>query len=225
MVRPGRHRARADRDARHDCSDGGLAVALAECAIGDRERLVGVAQLALDQLFDRRAVGFGQSREAHRRADLRRRQPGARPGGTGLAEAQRDRPGDVRDDHGPDGAIVAVGHRRRALQTQVHDQLAGARPEECPPEGDVAALDTQAQDEKQDGASSDPRHRGQGSAGTPVGEAGHGRERIVDAGRESPHRDLDELIDGEMKFDFTLREGIVTKSNGVELMRSVGLNV
>jgi DNA mismatch repair ATPase MutS len=35
----------------------------------------------------------------------------------------------------------------------------------------------------------------------------------------------DELIDGEMKFDFTLRDGIVTKSNGVELMRSIGLNV
>jgi hypothetical protein len=35
----------------------------------------------------------------------------------------------------------------------------------------------------------------------------------------------DELIEGEMKFDFTLREGIVTKSNGVELMRSIGLNV
>jgi hypothetical protein len=35
----------------------------------------------------------------------------------------------------------------------------------------------------------------------------------------------DELIGGEMKFDFTLREGVVTKSNGVELMRSIGLKV
>jgi hypothetical protein len=35
----------------------------------------------------------------------------------------------------------------------------------------------------------------------------------------------DELIDGRMKFDFTLHEGIVTKSNGLELMRSIGLDV
>jgi MutS domain V len=35
----------------------------------------------------------------------------------------------------------------------------------------------------------------------------------------------DELIEGQMHFDFTLREGVVTKSNGVELMRSIGLEV
>jgi MutS domain V len=35
----------------------------------------------------------------------------------------------------------------------------------------------------------------------------------------------DELTDGEMRFDFTLREGVVTKSNGIELMRAVGLKV
>jgi hypothetical protein len=35
----------------------------------------------------------------------------------------------------------------------------------------------------------------------------------------------DELIDGKLKFDFTLRAGIITKSNGVELMRSIGLDV
>jgi len=35
----------------------------------------------------------------------------------------------------------------------------------------------------------------------------------------------DELIHGEMRFDFTLREGVVTKSNGIELMRAVGLKV
>ena len=35
----------------------------------------------------------------------------------------------------------------------------------------------------------------------------------------------DELIDGRMKFDFKLHEGIVTKSNGLELMRSIGLDV
>jgi MutS domain V len=31
--------------------------------------------------------------------------------------------------------------------------------------------------------------------------------------------------DGRMSFDFKLREGIVTKSNGIELMRSIGLKV
>ena len=35
----------------------------------------------------------------------------------------------------------------------------------------------------------------------------------------------DELIDGKLKFDFKLHPGIVTKSNGVELMRSIGLDV
>jgi DNA mismatch repair ATPase MutS len=35
----------------------------------------------------------------------------------------------------------------------------------------------------------------------------------------------DELIDGKMRFDYLLREGIVTKSNGLELMRSIGLEV
>lgn len=35
----------------------------------------------------------------------------------------------------------------------------------------------------------------------------------------------DELLDGQMKFDFKLREGVVTKSNGIELMRAIGLKV
>ena len=35
----------------------------------------------------------------------------------------------------------------------------------------------------------------------------------------------DEIENGRMKFDFTLREGVVTRSNGIELMRSVGLDV
>jgi MutS domain V len=35
----------------------------------------------------------------------------------------------------------------------------------------------------------------------------------------------DELTDGRLKFDFKLRPGIVTKSNGIELMRSIGLDV
>jgi hypothetical protein len=35
----------------------------------------------------------------------------------------------------------------------------------------------------------------------------------------------DELLGGELKFDFKLRDGIVTKSNGIELMRAIGLEV
>jgi len=35
----------------------------------------------------------------------------------------------------------------------------------------------------------------------------------------------DEIEDGRMKFDFKLRDGVVTKSNGVELMRLIGLKV
>jgi hypothetical protein len=35
----------------------------------------------------------------------------------------------------------------------------------------------------------------------------------------------DELQDGVMSFDYTLRDGVVTKSNGIELMRSIGLEV
>jgi len=35
----------------------------------------------------------------------------------------------------------------------------------------------------------------------------------------------DELQDGRMTFDFKLRDGVVTKSNAMELMRSIGLEV
>jgi hypothetical protein len=35
----------------------------------------------------------------------------------------------------------------------------------------------------------------------------------------------DEIADGRMKFDFKLRDGVVTKSNGIELMRLIGLDV
>ena len=35
----------------------------------------------------------------------------------------------------------------------------------------------------------------------------------------------DELKDGKLKFDFKLQPGVVTKSNGIELMRSIGLDV
>jgi DNA mismatch repair ATPase MutS len=35
----------------------------------------------------------------------------------------------------------------------------------------------------------------------------------------------DTLEHGRMSFDFKLRDGVVTKSNGIELMRSIGLKV
>jgi DNA mismatch repair ATPase MutS len=35
----------------------------------------------------------------------------------------------------------------------------------------------------------------------------------------------DEFVDGRMTFDYRLRDGVVTKSNGLELMRSIGLDV
>jgi hypothetical protein len=35
----------------------------------------------------------------------------------------------------------------------------------------------------------------------------------------------DEIVNGSIRFDFKLRDGVVTKSNGVELMRSIGLEV
>ncbi len=35
----------------------------------------------------------------------------------------------------------------------------------------------------------------------------------------------DELRNGRLEFDFTLRDGVVTRSNGVELMRAIGLEV
>jgi hypothetical protein len=35
----------------------------------------------------------------------------------------------------------------------------------------------------------------------------------------------DELEDGKLTFDFRLRDGVVTKSNGIELMRAIGLDV
>jgi DNA mismatch repair ATPase MutS len=35
----------------------------------------------------------------------------------------------------------------------------------------------------------------------------------------------DHLENGRMRFDYSLREGVVTKSNGLELMRAIGLRV
>ncbi len=50
----------------------------------------------------------------------------------------------------------------------------------------------------------------------------------IDVGGPERLRNLhfqDQLVDGRMQFDFKLHEGVVTKSNGIELMRSIGLDV
>jgi MutS-like protein len=50
----------------------------------------------------------------------------------------------------------------------------------------------------------------------------------IDVGGAERLRNLhfqDQLVDGRMQFDFKLHEGVVTKSNGIELMRSIGLEV
>jgi MutS-like protein len=52
---------------------------------------------------------------------------------------------------------------------------------------------------------------------TEIGQALNGRLRNVHF--------QDEIENGRMKFDYKLREGVVTKSNGLELMRSIGLKV
>jgi DNA mismatch repair ATPase MutS len=35
----------------------------------------------------------------------------------------------------------------------------------------------------------------------------------------------DHIVDGEIRFDYRLRDGVVERSNAVELMRSIGLDV
>jgi hypothetical protein len=47
----------------------------------------------------------------------------------------------------------------------------------------------------------------------------------LDAGTLENVHFQDELVDGKLKFDFKLHAGIVTKSNGIALMRSIGLDV
>jgi hypothetical protein len=50
----------------------------------------------------------------------------------------------------------------------------------------------------------------------------------IDVGGAERLRNLhfqDQLVAGRMQFDFKLHDGVVTKSNGIELMRSIGLDV
>jgi hypothetical protein len=50
----------------------------------------------------------------------------------------------------------------------------------------------------------------------------------IGEGKDSRLRNLhlqDRIEDGTMKFDFKLQDGVVTKSNGIELMRLIGLKV
>jgi hypothetical protein len=48
---------------------------------------------------------------------------------------------------------------------------------------------------------------------------------LPDAGALRNMHFEDAIVDGKMTFDFRLRDGVVTRSNGVELMRSIGLKV
>jgi hypothetical protein len=53
---------------------------------------------------------------------------------------------------------------------------------------------------------------------------------LTNIGQEQDHRLRnvhlqDEIQDGRMTFDFKLHEGVVTKSNGIELMRLIGLKI
>ncbi|HTW31624.1 MAG TPA: hypothetical protein VMD76_08105, partial [Candidatus Sulfotelmatobacter sp.] len=52
---------------------------------------------------------------------------------------------------------------------------------------------------------------------TDIGGSGNGRFHNVHF--------QDDLENGRMTFDYKLRDGVVTKSNGIELMRSIGLDV
>jgi len=54
-----------------------------------------------------------------------------------------------------------------------------------------------------------------------AGEVG----RVAERGTRRNMHFQDEIVDGQMRFDFTLREDVAMKSNGVELMRLIGLNV
>lgn len=47
----------------------------------------------------------------------------------------------------------------------------------------------------------------------------------IDDGRLRNVHFQDEIEDGRMKFDYTLRPGLVARSNGIELMRLIGLKV
>ena len=51
--------------------------------------------------------------------------------------------------------------------------------------------------------------------------------RIVDSlqGRAANYHFEDQVTDGMMTFDYRLRNGVVERSNAIELMRMMGLNV
>ncbi len=49
-------------------------------------------------------------------------------------------------------------------------------------------------------------------------------ERDIGPGAGNAHFE-DVIIDGKVEFDYRLRPGVVTRSNALELMRAIGLNV
>ncbi len=89
-------------------------------------------------------------------------------------------------------------------------------------------------DELLEGTNSRDRRVGsEGILRTLVARGAIGIVSTHDLALTEPHAQLpavnrhfqDSVRDGRMHFDYTLREGVVTKSNGVELMRLVGLDV
>jgi DNA mismatch repair ATPase MutS len=48
---------------------------------------------------------------------------------------------------------------------------------------------------------------------------------LVADGRLRNHHFEDDFTDGRLAFDFKLRDGVVSRSNGLALMRSIGLDV
>jgi hypothetical protein len=89
-------------------------------------------------------------------------------------------------------------------------------------------------DELLEGTNSRDRRVGsEGILRTLVARGAIGIVSTHDLALTEPHAQLsavnrhfqDSVQDGKMHFDYTLRDGVVTKSNGVELMRLVGLDV
>ena len=111
----------------HDCSDGGLAVALAECAMGDRERIVGAdVDLGAWSFLPLRALLFG---EAQGRIIVSTRKPAEVIAAATARGVPAARIGAVRGRSGT--LTITVGSRRITapldrLATAYHDAIPNA---------------------------------------------------------------------------------------------------
>jgi phosphoribosylformylglycinamidine synthase len=111
----------------HDCSDGGLAVAIAECAIADRERMLGAdIDLGAWSALPLRALLFG---EAQGRIVVSTSDAPAVIARAAVRGVPARRIGTVR--HGADALTITVGARRvvaplQRLATAWHDAIPNA---------------------------------------------------------------------------------------------------